>query len=285
MKRLVNERTVEKEFKCILNEFQVPMTLVHTKKSDHPSSLVSVTWSGNQVTLLYSPQILSTVYDLTELKAILRHEICHIITAPDPRVPTLDVDNPYIETAALHYVDVFREYLAENEFNRRFPNHRRYLQFKKRIFHPDKSLDEFLKNDNPNPFDFFSCLFGIYYDAIYFTLVHDATFQRWCAARYRHGFAELFQYIIEDVAYIDGQDTEYRVKLNLMLHSFNAVVHVDAETLWTTGEVQLIQDISKADTLDRGLADLWKRRNLVTADSTSHRAERKKAKGKVKSDG
>jgi hypothetical protein len=229
--------------------------------------MIGTSWDQDTITLRYRKAHLNDIDSLEVLRVVLKHEVCHVLSIPSSKLQ-LSSSLP----AQVAYVDLYREYLAHREFLRRFKNDKElFLAHEKRAFKPDKAfsgLNAALKNcTGIMPFLItFEGLFRVYYDAIYFYLVGDLIFQKYCEVRKAESVYQLGGLIMEDMAHIEAQPSPYERKISLMEDSFKCVFNVDLGGL-LRNRLSLCQPLDKLPWEIAGnIVALWRARNLPIAE-------------------
>jgi hypothetical protein len=263
----ISRNTIRKQLKKLLGQVGI-IGLVEVTQDIESRSLMAIRRDDNAFFLTYHPNLLSHVKDLTELQLFLKHEICHLFTCPTYKIPIIDSSCATTTTANLEYVDIFREYLADKEFNERYPNEKAYLNQKKKIFKGDKllsDLQKFLKGDAnqpEGPFVLFGYLFRIFYDCVYFHIVGDYYFQEWCFSRGVQSWYKFFLYIMDDMQLISARQINYEDKLKLVLDSFMLAVTINLQDLLLKNEISTIMQPEELETIDYEIKSLWKSRQI-----------------------
>jgi hypothetical protein len=245
-----------------LKEFGLNGQVATITNTEEESSLLNIGWDDHRVELHYKQRALELLARPEDMKAVIDHEVCHIVTIPTLKM--IGTGNRLLDPALLEYMDLIREFLAEREFVRRWPHRRGYLQFKKRCFDAERAFSDhaYYTQELGNPvYAFWVCLCRVFYDSIYFHLVGDRTFIRWCEQEGRTAYATLFRYAMEDMACIVQQPLEYMQKLQLVVDSFKAFICVDVETLQEENRLAWLHDVA-AMPIDPLLKDLWQSRGL-----------------------
>jgi len=196
---VLTEKDLFNEFKKILKLLEVNKTASVVKDSK-PRSVLSVTWNESQALLHYSSKLFEITRDLLQIKSLIEHEVCHIITAPSTQVVVLETSDIGLFSASTEFVDIFREYIAEKEFVRRRRIAPLYLEAKKKMLSPDTVINQYRKGftalGTEKFFAFLVMVSRIFYDSIYFHLVDNDTFVQWCAAAKAEGFLKLFYFVL-----------------------------------------------------------------------------------------
>jgi hypothetical protein len=231
------KKELQKIFQESISFFKVSGKTAFIHESSENLPLMSILWSENEIHLYYRPKVFRFANDRQTLRAAVDHELCHYFTQNTNVVATL---NGFKSTSAA-YVDVFREYLAEHFFNKRFPGRKIYVDFKKRIFQPDEIIQLINNLDDTaaqlvaggvNPyFWMIELLLTIFYDSVYFQVIKDETFKKWCYNRKLNSIYELFSMMIEDFDLIISKhpDAKYDHESHseLIFDSFTGIVGLD----------------------------------------------------------
>ena len=137
-------------------------------------------FDDTRIELRYGHKALDLLPQIAEMKALIDHELCHVKTMPTMVLQVLDLPDAKFRTVLQDYVDLFREYLAEQEYVRRFPNRRVYLRTKKKILQP---VVDFKRQEFSSLEDLKVAILRVFYDSICFHMVSDSTFLDWCQER------------------------------------------------------------------------------------------------------
>ena len=265
------ERALRRDFPRLLAALDIRNQSVSIRRDDTSGTLASMSFDDDSITLIYTRALLAQLRTRKELEAVLKHEICHVLTAPSSAIEAVVYPVPEATLARVEYVDIYREYLAHREFCSRFPEDKEvFIAYGKRVFDVDSLLQEVREacdraDDVVRPFVFFGGIFRAYYDAVYFHLVDDATFSNWCRKTGWQVLYETFLCAIGDMAHIDARDAAYASKIQLVGESFQLFFNVSINDLVSSNRIVLLKDPAKiADSLDSELVALWQARGFST---------------------
>jgi predicted SprT family Zn-dependent metalloprotease len=94
------------------------LELVYTSRADGLTAYAGLFHDDRSVRLYYTDELLSAESD--ELQAMLKHEVCHVITRPRSRVPRLCPEDTAEFKAWNQFYSLSSEYEAHQEFQKRF---------------------------------------------------------------------------------------------------------------------------------------------------------------------
>ena len=134
----IKPKEIKRQFSSLLEQFGMN-THVELVENKSLESRLSVLRDQKNIILNYNSKLMN-YNNTSELEGELRHEICHLLTLPTMEIPSYNIQNDYVHRAFTEYHDLFREFIAEREFIKRFRDDKTYLNFKKKIFTPETVL-------------------------------------------------------------------------------------------------------------------------------------------------
>jgi len=266
----INNRVIRKQLRQLLREFGMDGDAT-VARDDHCRSLVTTDRSGGGVDLVYHPKFLGLMGTLSDLQLSLKHELCHLHTCPTSVISAPSSLEGFMLAAFLEYADLFREYLAEREYERRFGVDRDYLSLRRRMFLPDRALLEALKGfvGRSRTIDAvflgFGGVFRTFHNAACFYVGSDATFHEWCRIRNVQSLYQFFLYTMEDMDQILEEDVAYLEKLDLVSDSFKCAVNIYLQGLLQNQALSVVVPLDEIPELNPKIAALWKSRRVRLA--------------------
>jgi hypothetical protein len=245
------ERQLERAFSGLLSEVGQSGRAFQVSEEYGLDVLLGASWAdGGPVSLAYHPVLKARLRSEEDLRLLLRHEVCHLLTAPSSqlKIPVIEEVPFYMKLCSLNYVDLYREYIAHAEFCRRFGQYRQaFLEHARNEFMPDNVVRRMRVDCEQDPENgssiLFFHLFRIFYDAIFFHLTGDDAFKNWASATGNGIAYKLFTFAMEDIEVVESTGLDYWAKLILMGKSFWLLFDIDAANL-TRGKICLVHPLS-----------------------------------------
>lgn len=263
----INNRVIRKQLRQLLRGFGMDGD-VAVARDHHCRSLVTIDRNDRGVDLVYHPRFLGLMGTISDLQLSLKHELCHLHTSPTSRIPVPSSLEGFTLVAFLEYADLFREYLAEREYARRFGVDRAYLSLRRKTFQPGRILSDVragLKKHGGSTdtvFLAYADLFRTFHEAICFHVLGDVTFQEWCAVRNRRSLYRYFLYVMDDMNRIAQKGVAYMEKLDLASDSFKCAVNVNLQALLDNETLSVVMPVDEIPGLKRDIAAQWKTRQI-----------------------
>lgn len=229
--------------------------------------MLGTTWSDAEIVLTYAPHFLRVCTTPELLRVALLHEVCHPLSAPSAKVTIPTYASVAARECCVAYLDLFREFIAHQEFLKRFPSEATlFAEWELRTLQPRTLTVRTPIVGQDGFFLYLGKLFLVFYNAIFLELVQNPFFASWCSSRRKSATYQLFRYIMEDVAHIAGRVVEYQAKLDLMVDSFKLVMNVAVDELEADRLALLAPVGERAGELglDEEIAALWARRDIAT---------------------
>ena len=85
-------------------------------------TMLGVRWNDMEVVLTYAPRFLRVCTSPEHLRVALLHEVCHPLSAPSARITFPVFPSEVATSCCVAYLDLFREFIAHQEFLKRFPD-------------------------------------------------------------------------------------------------------------------------------------------------------------------
>jgi hypothetical protein len=205
-------------------------------------TVLGIKWDErNNFKLAYTRLIQKLKYQ--EVKSILKHEICHFLSIGTTKIHTIRAAKEYVK-----YVMIFREYLAHVEFIKRFgfdkwltSFHRKNLKYYEVILKKARSVKKLSSvEDHQRLLSFF---FSILYDAIYFFVINDDSFEDWCQRRALSNLHQVYQWIYEDMKYFKELKISQEEKEKLVQEAAIFPISLDLIALFQENRVKTIKEL------------------------------------------
>lgn len=204
------------------------------------------------------------VTDADLLQMGMRHEACHLAVSPTFDVPVREGTPLQVQTN-LHYLDLYREYIAHQEYLRRFGASFDPLAAK--LFAPASAWEDTNRQVRAaggaeGTWILHVGIFRIFYDAIYLELVGRSDFRDWCQAAGLSGLYRLFRLVMDDMRVIHESERLYADQLEMMNDSLKFACMVDLEVMLHDGKLVLLRPVAEVPDVDPLIAARWRRNGL-----------------------
>jgi len=201
-----------------------------------------------------------------QITAELSHEACHIATLPHSGVLFAGGASDFVQSFQIAFIELFDEFLAHKEFARRFRGTKMfdlYQELKGRDF---ENYGIILKMARSGQMDPVKALFTILNDAIYFPIVEDARFLKWCKDNELQKTSEFLDWLIEDFRFIEGLNLN-RMDTMEMLHQAGGLsLGAHPAALLNLDKIIFADSAPMAEDMiskkNRHLAESWRKRRL-----------------------
>jgi len=221
------------------------------------------------VKLEYDDNWLRTL-DEEEIRAVLSHEACHIAVLPSTTYYLKMGSESFVQWQKI-FIDLYDEFLAHEEFRRRFGGSKIVdddANVRTREF---TSLDNVLRLSNSGTMDEGQALFFILNDAIFFPILGLSDFSQWCKAHELNNTYFYLNWLIEDFKYIESLRLNRVGTMDRVVLAAGLWTGVDARALLKEDKIVFLPSAQKAEDLvrekDAPLTESWLQRRLAMSAS------------------
>ena len=204
-----------------------------------------------------------------EVEAMLSHEACHIVTLPHAGIQVVE-SSPEIMEMQISFVELYDEFLAHEEFYRRFRGKSILETYRNIKISEFRSYEKILTMSwagMPST----KALYTILNDAVFFPTIEDASFHEWCDKNHVHNIGVFLNWLLEDFKYIGSLHLDRLVTMELVILSGVLSVGVDADALLKRDRIVFLESAEGCEqmalTKNSHLAGLWqeRRRRIVAS--------------------
>jgi len=221
------------------------------------------------VKLEYDDNWLRTL-DEEEIRAVLSHEACHIAVLPYTTYNLKMGSQSFVQWQMI-FIDLYDEFLAHEEFRRRFGGSKiveAYANVRTREF---TSLDNVLRLSKLGAMDEGHALFLILNDAIFFPILGRPEFLQWCKANGLNNTYSFLNLLIEDFNYVESLRLSRVETMDRVVLAAGLWTGVDARSLLKEDKIVFLPSAQKAEDLvrekDPPLTESWLQRRLARSAS------------------
>lgn len=227
------------------------------------------------VELSYDDNYLRTLSE-DEIRASLSHEACHIATLPHSGVIVLGTTGSVqladsLQSMQVSFIELYDEFLAHWDFARRFRGSATfdlYDRLKNRDF---RNYSIILNSARTGLIDPANALFTILNDAIYFPVIGDSRFLKWCKSNTVEKASDFLDWLLDDFRFIECLNLERANTMRVVLQEGVLSVGVDPWTLLTEDKIVFASSAPEAESMlsqeNKDLAGRWQERRLAISSS------------------
>ena len=211
-----------------------------------------------------------------EIKATLSHEACHIATVPDSNVvvvsntQTVDPSDPF-QSMQISFIELYDEFLAHKEFARRFRGTDTFSLYD-RI--KDRDFDNYsiiLKSARAGLADATNAIILILNDAVYFPVIDDSRFLRWCKDSGLLSLSLLLDWLVDDFRFIKSLSLDRMETMRAVVQEGILSIGVDAAIMLAQDRIAFVSSAPEVEhlteTKNKDLAARWRERRLALSIS------------------
>jgi len=255
----IDENWLKKNFVDVLNDLDISYGKITISRKQNLDAIIAVKWYENGRIKLQYREMLEE-YSSNEIKALLKHEACHILTLPSSK---LVMKSTYKGKAFFKYVMVYREFIAHQEFLKRFGIDENLTFYHKRHFKMYDLLVEesrkiwVSKKYHKYP-EILDAVFGIMYDSIYFFVMGGDSFYKWCREKRLEKFNLFLKWVSEDMKYFYNLTGREEQKVDLIQAAAIFPISIDVGNLLTNDVIIMMKKVfDRHDPRLRDLANKW----------------------------
>ena len=227
------------------------------------------------VELNYDDNYLRTL-SVDEIKATLSHEACHIATLPHSEVIVLSNTNSVqlsdpFQSMQISFIELYDEFLAHKEFARRFRGTETFSLYDKI---KDRDFDNYtiiLRSTRAGLMDPANAIITILNDAVYFPVVGDSRFLKWCKNNGLLSGSMFLDWLVEDFRFIEGLNLDRAETMRTVVQEGVLSLGVEASILLTQDRIAFASSAPEAESMmetkNRDLAGRWRNRRLAISSS------------------
>ncbi len=257
-------------FEQILNEMELPISSLKIGLKTRVQAEVEFDENRN-VELFYDDNYFRTL-DEGEIKATLSHEACHIATLPDSRVVVVANTSSYqsndpFQSMQVSFIEFYDEFLAHKEFARRFRGSETfalYDQIKDRDF---QNYNSILKAARLGLMDATNAIITILNDAVYFPVIGDSRFQKWCEDSGLLSASAFLDWLLEDFRFIAGLNLDRMRTMSTVVQEGVLTLGVDVQMMLAEDAIAFLESAPEAEARmeakNGDLAARWRERRLA----------------------
>ena len=244
---ITNEKMLKDELIAVLNSQKIAYNSVKVFRDDNLYAVLGIKWDDeNNFSLAY----IEFVNDLKpeEVKSLLKHEICHFLSIRTTKIRTIRVAEEYVK-----YAMIFREFLAHKEFRKRFgideglaSFHRGNLKHYDVLVKQARLIRQISRVEDYQRLLYF--FLSILYDAIYFYVMKDDWFRRWCQRRNLSALHRVYEWIYEDMAYFSGLTLGQEQKEKLVQKAAIFPISLNLVSILQNNRIDVIEELFKQGT-------------------------------------
>jgi hypothetical protein len=207
-----------------------------------------------------------------EIRATLSHEACHIATLPDSNVivmsstGSLQLSDPF-QSMQMSFIELYDEFLAHKEFARRFRGTDTFTLYDRIKDGDFNNYSIILKTARSGLADATNAIILILNDAVYFPLIGDSRFLKWCQDNGLLSVALFLDWLVEDFRFIEGLNLDRMETMRTVVQEGVLSLGVDAAVMLAQDRVVFASSAPEAEstmeTRNRDLAVRWRERRLA----------------------
>ena len=232
------------------------------------NKIVEMGWSRNKKIRFRYNDLLFRAYNKEQIEQILLHEACRYMVQPKIKIPEGSSED--IDIFFENYATIYKEYLADAEFNRRFPDHTPFFAYKLQQQIYSRTLIKYigyLKTQKiiPDAWSLAQWILGILYNAIYFFEAYPEAIQVWCTSLHLNMMHRYFSWIYEDFKTIKSLAHREKDLTTLLQISALSAVSVEASPLIYNDRLvfktkKLGQEVHEGMETSKQVINAWEKR-------------------------
>jgi hypothetical protein len=272
----LSSEQVKGVFEQILKEMTLPISSLKVGVKRRVQAEVVFDAQRN-VELYYDDNYLRTL-DGGEIKATLSHEACHIATVPDSNVvvvsntKTVDPSDPF-QSMQISFIELYDEFLAHKDFAQRFRGSDTFALYDRIKGRDFNNYSIILKSARTGWADATNAFILILNDAIYFPVIGDTRFLKWCKESGVLSLSLLLDWLVDDFKFIEGLNLERMETMRTVVQEGILSIGVDPATMLAEDRIAFVSSAAEAENLtetkNRELADRWRKRRLSISGNQS----------------
>ena len=254
-----------------LGKLAVDAQLVYT--GDY---FVSVDFENETAHLYYCDYYLDT-FSVDDVTALLTHEVCHIATFPSSRSLYFTEAPQIVIWFDQQLRNIYCEWLAHNEFLRRFGKTERFERYRMIKIAEFESYDVILERTRGAIQSAIEGLCTIFYDAVFFPAVGDDAFAKWADSNDLSASLKLLGWILEDFQYVRSLKLN-RSDVFIKLRNIGKFcLSVDMDDVMSANRIRFVnpppslRDDALID-VDSKIDDNWKERMIWSQNCQNRKA-------------
>ena len=139
-----------------------------------------------------------------EIRATLSHEACHIATLPHSGVIVVG-STDFVQSMQVTFIELYDEFIAHKEFARRFRGTETFGLYDKLKDRDFNNYTIILKSARAGLMDPAIALFTTLNDAIYFPVIEDTRFLKWCQSNGLVKASKFLDWLVDDFRFIGSE--------------------------------------------------------------------------------
>lgn len=227
------------------------------------------------VELNYDDDYLRTLSQ-DEIKSTLSHEACHIATLPHSKVivvantDSVQLSDPF-QSMQISFIELYDEFLAHKEFARRFRGTDTFSLYDKIKDRDFNNYTIILKSARAGLMDAANAIITILNDAVYFPMIGDSRFLKWCKNSGLLSASLFLDWLVEDFRFIEGLNLDRAETMRTVVQEGVLSLGVDAATMLTQDRMVFASSAPEAESMmetkNRDLAGRWRERRLAISSN------------------
>lgn len=270
----ISSEQVREVFGQILKEMDLPINSLKIGVKSRVQAEVVFDEQRN-VELNYDDDYFRTLSE-NEIKATLSHEACHIATLPHSKViimantSSLQLSDPF-QSMQMSFIELYDEFLAHKEFARRFRGTETFSLYDKIKDRDFENYGMILKSARAGLMDAANAIITILNDAVYFPIIGDSRFLKWCKNSRLLSASLLLDWLVEDFRFIEGLNLDRMETMRTVVQEGVLSLGVDARIMLAEDRVVFESSAPEAEkmmeTKNSDLAVRWRERRLVISSN------------------
>ena len=225
--------------------------------------------------LKYNIDMLKTL-SVEEIEVLLLHEAYHVLTLPSTLIKIPDSGERAQQQLLVDYLEAFDEYICHLEFVNRFNKDERFntfVQYQKSNFQNFDDIIQSLRITRAsNPWKVFHFIYSIIYDAIFFLITKDDSFNYWCIENNMGALYTFSEWVYDDFKYIRNKGFSYDEERDYVIQSSVLSWSVNSLEILHNNRIIFANTTEKLHKglIERGqvvkLAKAWEQRRVSTQE-------------------
>jgi hypothetical protein len=211
-----------------------------------------------------------------EISATLSHEACHIATLPHSGVivvgntDSVQLSDPF-QSMQISFIELYDEFLAHKEFARRFRGTDTFSLYDKIKDRDFNNYTIILKSARSGLMDAANAIITILNDAVYFPVVGDSRFLKWCQSNGLAKASGFLDWLLDDFRFIEGLNLDRAETMRTVVQEGILSLGVEASILLTQNRIAFASSAPEAESMlsqkNKDLAERWRERRLAISSS------------------
>jgi hypothetical protein len=280
VKSNLSESQIWLKFEGALRDVGTSYASLKLDATEEPEFIEVFIDEKRNLTLKYSPLTLRTITE-EAIDALLLHEACHVSTLPNTLLRVPEIGGAEGISFMANNLTNYDEYLAHVDFVSKFRHDPRYEALKEQqisLFANFETMINSMKliigaaqkaGKGLNQYWVLEQLGGIAYDALFFFVVGDPSFLKWCKDRSLEGLGVFIDWIYEDFEHIRKLGLPRKESHDKVIVSGTLSMSVNPLKLLFFGQIEFAETTKglHEEMMQKGrdsdLVELWEKRRLL----------------------